>query len=233
MESKLKLAALWGVAAVSGGAIGSFAGVALSSWLISEPKVLGADWWEVMTAFGTVGATFFAGHSVRQSRIIAAGNARRARASVLEPKRAGYYALSTDCIATYDAMIGKMNSAKFDDVDQGQCNAYHWTRLSGDNVFQVPIVEDGEWAVLEEKLADLMARIDVLIGEVRGGVFRLLSIRINVNGDVAIDEMNKIDDAIYKASLAIRGLYPDSRCDQKIKQRRVEFLKVLRNFKRQ
>lgn len=60
VESKLKLAAIWVVAAVSGGAIGGFAGVALSSWLTDSPKILGADWWDLFTAFGTVGAVFFA-----------------------------------------------------------------------------------------------------------------------------------------------------------------------------
>ncbi|MGE8547925.1 MAG: hypothetical protein ACN6OC_10860 [Alcaligenes sp.] len=60
MKLNLKLAPVWFVAAASGGAIGGFFGVALASWLTSVPKVLGADWWEAMTAFGTVGAAIAA-----------------------------------------------------------------------------------------------------------------------------------------------------------------------------
>lgn len=42
------------------GAAGGFVGIAVTSWLADGPKILGASWWEVMTAFGTVGAVVVA-----------------------------------------------------------------------------------------------------------------------------------------------------------------------------
>lgn len=52
----------------SAGAVGGFVGIAVTSWLADGHKVLGASWWEVMTAFGTVGAVLGA---VYQSTAVA------------------------------------------------------------------------------------------------------------------------------------------------------------------
>lgn len=38
------------------GVAGGFVGIDVTSWLADGPEVLGAPWWEAMTAFGTVGA---------------------------------------------------------------------------------------------------------------------------------------------------------------------------------
>lgn len=38
------------------GVAGGYVGIAITSWLADGPKILGASWWELMTAFGTVGA---------------------------------------------------------------------------------------------------------------------------------------------------------------------------------
>ncbi|MCX5470505.1 hypothetical protein OSH04_02120 [Alcaligenes sp. A-TC2] len=216
----------------SAGAVGGFLGIAVTSWLADGHKVLGASWWEFMTAFGTVGATLFAGYSVRQSRMIATESARRAKASVLEPKRAGYYALLTDCKATYAAMTGVMNSTNFDQSARDQCSSYHWTRLCNPVAFQVPVVEVGEWAGLDEKSADLIAQVGALINEAKTGVSRLLPLEIHASADSAIDVMNKIDSAVYKASLAINSLYPDSIHELGIKQARNDFIRKLEDFKK-
>lgn len=42
--------------ALMAGVVGGFVGIAVASWLADGPEILGASWWEVMTAFGTVGA---------------------------------------------------------------------------------------------------------------------------------------------------------------------------------
>ncbi|WBM40002.1 hypothetical protein [Alcaligenes faecalis] len=60
MRVRLRLAAAWFFAALSGGAIGGFGGQVLVSWLNNEPKLWGAEWWDAMTAFGTIGATIAA-----------------------------------------------------------------------------------------------------------------------------------------------------------------------------
>ncbi|SSY68485.1 Uncharacterised protein [Alcaligenes faecalis subsp. faecalis] len=215
-----------------------FAAGAVSAWVVygiytSWSMFRNAPWWEVMTAIGTVGATLFAGYSVYQGRIISAENARRTRASVLEPKRASYYTLLMDCKASYNAMVGLMNSTKFDEPAQHQCIAYHWSKLCGADAFQVPIVEDGEWAILEEKLADLMAQVRASLDEAKAGISRLLALRISVSADAAIAEMHKIDDAVYRAGLAISGLYPESSYDGEMKQSRDEFMEVLGDFQKQ
>nr|BDD43676.1 hypothetical protein 11 [Pseudomonadaceae bacterium] len=38
------------------GVVGGFVGISVTSWLADGPEILGASWWEVMTAFGTIGA---------------------------------------------------------------------------------------------------------------------------------------------------------------------------------
>ncbi len=38
------------------GVVGGFFGIAVTTWLADGPKILGASWWEVMTAIGTIGA---------------------------------------------------------------------------------------------------------------------------------------------------------------------------------
>ena len=52
------------------GSIGGVVGVAVASWLADNNKILGASWWDGMTAFGTVGAVGFAMWlAVREMRI--------------------------------------------------------------------------------------------------------------------------------------------------------------------
>ncbi|MGE8515734.1 MAG: hypothetical protein ACN6OM_03905 [Alcaligenes nematophilus] len=60
MRLNVKLAATWLFAAISGGAIGGFIGIAFTSWLDKQPMILGANWWDVLTALGTVGAVLIA-----------------------------------------------------------------------------------------------------------------------------------------------------------------------------
>ncbi|MHC3914569.1 hypothetical protein ACI0FN_00529 [Alcaligenes nematophilus] len=45
------------------GVAGGFLGGAITSWLADGPEILGASWWEVMTAFGTVAAAFAAAYA--------------------------------------------------------------------------------------------------------------------------------------------------------------------------
>ncbi|WP_115635328.1 hypothetical protein [Alcaligenes faecalis] len=61
----------------------------------------------------------------------------------------------------------------------------------------------------------------------------MLALRISVSADAAIAEMHKIDDAVYRAGLAISGLYPESSYDGEMKQSRDEFMEVLGDFQKQ
>lgn len=56
-KSELVLSSVLGLAA---GTIGGVVGVGIASWLTEAPKLLGGPWWDVMTAFGTVGAVLMA-----------------------------------------------------------------------------------------------------------------------------------------------------------------------------
>ncbi|MBY6308675.1 hypothetical protein [Alcaligenes faecalis] len=69
IENKTALSAAVGLVA---GAIGGVGGVAVASWLTGAPKFLGGPWWDVATAFGTLGtvaaAVYFATRDARAKR---------------------------------------------------------------------------------------------------------------------------------------------------------------------
>ena len=56
MRLNVRLAAVWLVAAISGGVIGGLSVNALVSWLNHEFELSAAEWWEVITALSTLAA---------------------------------------------------------------------------------------------------------------------------------------------------------------------------------
>lgn len=189
-----------------GGAGGGLVAACMVSLYVSG-TVFGANWWDAMTAIGTVGATCYAAYSVHQIGKIEEEKNRRLSSSVLEPKKETYELLLKDFQTVLESMAGLINSLSMDYNDWASAFFHHSRLLCRETNFYVPQVSNVEWQALPQSSARRMLRISCCVDDLKRKIYSMFAVGPTVNAQRLDDFAGDIEIILRQAEQEVLALY--------------------------